>query len=112
MRSGGSALDTSKARKEFAQQLARQINQNLGPVPAEFPEQFRNIPVQEGVDPDAPLEPIEATPAEQVRATSPEELEHIAQSNKASAKGARFAARAFMKGAAKARQFGQNRDSN
>ncbi|MDO4917430.1 MAG: hypothetical protein Q3974_07425 [Rothia sp. (in: high G+C Gram-positive bacteria)] len=107
VRSGGSILENTKARKEFAQQLVLQVRENLGAVPADFPAQFAQLEA-----PHIPQDPatVVATPPEQVAATSSEDLERIAQQNTAPAKGARLAARAFAKGAQRTGLFGFNKE--
>lgn len=103
VRSGGSVVESSKARKEFAQQLIAQAKEVLGETPAAFPDRFIQV-IEPEVD-KAP-ENIEATPAEEVAATSAEELERIATQNSASVKGARLAAKMFAKGSEKTGLFG------
>lgn len=114
VRSGGSVMASSKAHREFAQQLIVQVREVLGDLPADFPARFALAPAPAPA-PDlaataseelaaspasevasTPAEEVRATPAQQVQATSAEELERLAQENTAAAKGAKMAAKAFM----------------
>lgn len=98
IKSGGSVMASSKAHKEFAQQIITQVRENLGAVPAEFPTDFAEIrDVPDSLpQPDEAPRPVQATPAEQVAATSEEEIQRMAaEDNSMSVKGAKLAAKAF-----------------
>lgn len=103
VRSGGSVVKSSKARKAFARQLIQQANETLGEIPTEFPPRLALFDEPEV---DKAPETIEATPESDVSATSPEELERIASENTVSVKSARLAAKMFAKGSEKAGLFG------
>lgn len=97
VKSGGSMMASSKAHKEFAQQIITQVRENLGEAPAEFPADFAAIEIEDSLPaPDAAPVEVAATPAEQVAATSEEEIQRMAaEETSVSVKGAKLAAKAF-----------------
>ncbi|GGH61772.1 hypothetical protein [Rothia aerolata] len=106
IRSGSSVMETTRARKEFAAALIKQAHEKLGELPADFPDDARLAPEEEPQE-LAPEQASDIGSVEPVEATSAEELNSLAESNTASARGARFAAKAFMAGSKKLRGWGQ-----
>lgn len=106
IRSGSSVMETTKARKEFAAQLIQQAHEKLGEFPQDFPASCP-APAEGAAPADATDGTEDVDRIEPVEATSAEELERIATQNTASARGARFAAKAFVAGSKKFRGWGQ-----
>ncbi len=108
-RAGGAVASTTKARKEFAQQIIKQAHENLGDFPAEFPakdEITKNgqdaathaIPATGDTAPSAEPAPIDSSHLETSESFDPQ------TATGAHAAGARFAAKAFMKASSRFRK--------
>lgn len=94
IKAGGAVLANQNVRKDFAQQLIAQVEQTLGQAPAQFSHE--TLELIGGQDPTA-QPPEEVGPVEPVRPSTEQEL---AEASGISARGARFAARAFVKASA------------
>lgn len=130
-RAGGAVATTTKARKEFAQQIIKQAHQNLGEFPTAFPAELEITKNGQDAGPSpaqqkssaiqdnlAPRPADEDTPSGQVAAPRPvESIGPIEPSvietdqdfdptaaTGAHATGARFAAKAFMKASSRFRK--------
>lgn len=91
IKAGGAVLANQNVRKDFAQQLIAQVEQTLGQTPNELSaETLELIRCEDPAD----QPPEEIAPVEQVRPSTEQEL---AEASGVSARGARFAARAFVK---------------
>lgn len=94
VKAGGAVLAHQNLRKDFAQQLIAQVQQTLGQAPNELSAETLELIRYE--DPAA-QPPEELGPVEPVRPSTEQEL---AEASGISARGARFAARAFVKASA------------
>lgn len=91
IKAGGAVLANQGLRKDFAQQLIAQVEQTLGQAPSELSAETLELIRYEN---PAAQPPEEIAPVEPVRPSTEQEL---AEASGVSARGARFAARAFMK---------------
>ncbi|MFW0111997.1 hypothetical protein [Rothia sp. CCM 9416] len=91
IKAGGAMLANQSTRKDFAQQLIAQVEQTLGQAPAQFSHE--TLELMGSQNPTA-QPPQEIAPVEQVRPSTEQEL---AEASGVSARGARLAARAFVR---------------
>lgn len=109
-KTGSAVLANSKARQDFARNLIQQVEAALGQTPSGFPAELTSLlstvdpaddtetePAPESDNPAPTPEPAAATPVPEPEEIRPSTASELNEANGATARGARLAARAFVK---------------